>query len=264
MGSRSGERLRLSRTIRRLSPFSKYPDGNDTNRQPSPDHARSPSPARADAQRNVELLIAAAREAFTAHGPNASLDDIARAAGVGAGTLYRHFPTRLALFEAVYRDSVERLCADGERLAETEPPAEALVDWLKGFVTVVSQKRGLAAALTEEGRTSELFVQCHTMINATGATLLDRAKAAGAVREDLALGDLLKMAKAFALALRPHRREPPSPSACSFPVDGGLRPRNGASPRSDGPGRPTPTPCSRGNLRRAAATSSSFGVLVTP
>jgi AcrR family transcriptional regulator len=155
---------------------------------------------RADAQRNVELLIAAAREAFTAHGPSASLDDIARAAGVGAGTLYRHFPTRLALFEAVYRDSVERLCADGERLAATEPPADALVHWLKGFVTVVSQKRGLAAALTEEGRTSELFVQCHTMINATGAALLDRAKAAGAVRDDLALGDLLKMAKAFAIA----------------------------------------------------------------
>jgi AcrR family transcriptional regulator len=157
-------------------------------------------PQRADAQRNVERLIASAREAFAAHGPNASLDDIARAAGVGAGTLYRHFPTRLTLFEAVYRDSVERLCADGERLAATEPPAEALVDWLKGFVTVVSQKRGLAAALTEEGRTSELFVQCHSMINATGAALLDRAKAAGAVRDDLALGDLLKMAKAFALA----------------------------------------------------------------
>ena len=157
-------------------------------------------PRRADAQRNVERLIVAAREAFTTHGPNASLDDIARAAGVGPGTLYRHFPTRLALFEAVYRDSVERLCADGERLAATEPPAEALIDWLKGFVTVVSQKRGLAAALTEEGRTSELFVQCHTMINATGAALLDRAKAAGSVRDDLALGDLLKMAKAFALA----------------------------------------------------------------
>ena len=155
---------------------------------------------RADAQRNVERLIAAARDAFSVHGPNASLDDIARVAGVGAGTLYRHFPTRLALFEAVYRDSVERLCADGERLAATEPPADALVDWLKGFVTVVSQKRGLAAALTEEGRTSELFVQCHTMINATGAALLDHAKAAGAVRDDLALGDLLKMAKAFAIA----------------------------------------------------------------
>jgi AcrR family transcriptional regulator len=167
------------------------------NLSPFPNVVR---PRRADAQRNVERLIAAARDAFAAEGPNASLDDIARAAGVGAGTLYRHFPTRFALFEAVYRDNVERLCAEGQRLADTEPPAQALVDWLKGFVTVISQKRGLAAALTEEGRTSELFAQCHTMINATGGELLDRAKAADAVRDDVALGDLLKMAKAFAQA----------------------------------------------------------------
>jgi AcrR family transcriptional regulator len=166
-----------------------------------PKTAASPGRARrADAQRNAQRLIAAARAAFASHGPNASLDDIARDAGVGAGTLYRHFPTRLALFEAVYRDNVERLCADGERLAATDAPAEALVTWLKGFVTVVSEKRGLAAALTEEGRVSEVFAECHTMINATGGLLLDRAKAAGAVRDDVALADLLKMAKAFALA----------------------------------------------------------------
>jgi AcrR family transcriptional regulator len=164
-----------------------------------------PSPAiavraqRADARRNVERLIAAGREAFAIHGANAPLDDIARAAGVGAGTLYRHFPTRLALFEAVYRDSVERLCADGERLVATEPPAQALLDWLRGFVTVVSQKRGLAAALTEEGHTSELFAHCHAMINATGDRLLAQAKEAGTVRDDLDLGDVLRMAKAFAL-----------------------------------------------------------------
>ncbi len=171
----------------------------------TPSHPADPlAPAararRADAQRNAERLIAAARDAFATHGPNASLDDIARAAGVGAGTLYRHFPTRLALFEAVYRDSVERLCAEGERFAATEPPAEALVHWLRDFVEVVSQKRGLAAALTEEGRTSELFAQCHTMINATGGELLDRAKVAGAIRDDVALGDLLMIAKAFAQA----------------------------------------------------------------
>src|SRR5215216_1602056 len=148
---------------------------------PPPDARRQ----RADARRNVERLIAAAREAFAAEGADAPLDDIARAAGVGAGTLYRHFPTRLALFEVVYRDNVERLCADGERLAATEPPADALLDWLRGFVAVVSQKRGLAAALTEEGRASEVFAECHAMINATGAALLDRAKAAGAIRDDL-------------------------------------------------------------------------------
>src|SRR6476660_422478 len=90
---------------------------------------------RADARRNIERPIAAAREACAAHGPNASLDDIARAAGVGAGTLYRHFPTRLALFEAVYRDNVERLCAEGDRLAASEAAGPALIDWLQGFVT---------------------------------------------------------------------------------------------------------------------------------
>jgi AcrR family transcriptional regulator len=155
---------------------------------------------RADARRNVELLIAAARAAFAAEGANAPLDDIARAAGVGSGTLYRHFPTRLALLEAVYRDSVERLCAEGERLAATEPPTEALLDWLRGFVVVVSEKRGLAAALSDEGRAQSLFGECHAMINATGAALLDRAKDAGAVRSEVPLGDLLKMAKAFANA----------------------------------------------------------------
>jgi AcrR family transcriptional regulator len=185
---------------------------------------------RADAQRNVERLVAAAREAFAAHGPNAPLDDIARAAGVGAGTLYRHFPTRLALFEAVYRDSVERLCADGDRLAATELPAEALVDWLKGFVTVVSQKRGLAAALTDEGRASELFAQCHAMINATGAALLDRAKAAGAVRDDVALGDLLKMAKAFAHAAETSPEGPALAERLLVLAMDGFRPRErGAS-----------------------------------
>jgi AcrR family transcriptional regulator len=180
---------------------------------------------RADARRNIERLIAAAREAFAAHGPNASLDDIARAAGVGAGTLYRHFPTRLALFEAVYRDSVERLCADGERLAATESPADALIDWLQGFVTVVSQKRGLAAALTEEGRASEFFTECHSMINATGAGLLDRAKAAGAVRDDVPLGDLLKMAKAFAHAAETSPEGPALAERLLVLSMDGLRPR---------------------------------------
>jgi AcrR family transcriptional regulator len=180
---------------------------------------------RADAQRNVERLIAAAREAFAAYGPNAPLDDIARAAGVGAGTLYRHFPTRLALFEAVYRDSVERLCADGERLASSEQPGEALVDWLKGFASVVSQKRGLAAALTEEGRASEFFAQCHAMINATGGALLERAKAAGAVRDDVPLGDLLKMTKAFAYAAETSPEGPALAERLLVLAMDGLRPR---------------------------------------
>jgi AcrR family transcriptional regulator len=165
-----------------------------------PASASEARPLRADARRNIERLIATAREAFAAEGADAPLDDIARAAGVGSGTLYRHFPTRLALLEAVYRDSVARLCVEGDRLAATEPPAAALVDWLRGFVTVVSEKRGLAAALSDEGRAQPLFGECHAMINAAGAALLDRAKDAGAIRQEVPLADLLRMAKAFALA----------------------------------------------------------------
>jgi AcrR family transcriptional regulator len=188
----------------------------------SPAQARA---LRADARRNVERLIETAREAFATQGPNAPLDDIARAAGVGSGTLYRHFPNRVALMEAVYRANVERLCADGERLAATEPPAQALLAWLRGFVRVVSEKRGLAAALTEEGRTSELFAQCHTMINTTGGQLLDRAKAAGAVRDEVALGDVLKMAKAFALAAETSPEGPALAERLLVLSMDGLRPR---------------------------------------
>ncbi len=186
-------------------------------------------PLRADARRNVELLIAAARKAFAAEGPNAPLDDIARAAGVGSGTLYRHFPTRLALLEAVYRDNVERLCADGDRLAATEPPAEALVDWLRGFVTVVSEKRGLAAALSDEGRAQSLFGECHAMINASGSALLDRAKEAGAVRPDVDLADLLRMAKAFALAAETSPEGPALAERLIGLSMDGLRPRTSSA-----------------------------------
>ena len=195
----------------------------------APPVAAAAKARRADAQRNVERLISAARDAFAAHGPNAPLDDIARAAGVGAGPLYRHFPTRLALFEAVYRDSVERLCADGERLASMEQPGKALVDWLAAFAGVVSQKRGLAAALTEEGRTSELFAQCHAMIDATGRTLLDRAKAAGEMRDDVALSDLLKMAKAFAYAAETSPEGPVLAERLLVLAMEGLQPRDRAT-----------------------------------
>jgi AcrR family transcriptional regulator len=192
------------------------------NLQAPPSEARA---LRADARRNADLLIAAAREAFASNGANAPLDDIARAAGVGSGTLYRHFPTRLALIEAVYRDSVERLCADGERLAATEAPAAALFNWLRGFVTVVSEKRGLAAALSDEGRAQSLFGECHAMINAAGSALLERAKDAGAIRADVPLDDVLKMAKAFALAAETSPEGPALAERLLALSMDGLRPR---------------------------------------
>src|SRR5215216_6625186 len=106
------------------------------------------SPAlRADARRNRDRLIAAAREAFAERGAEASLDDIARRAGVGPGTLYRHFPTRLTLIEAVYRDGVEALCAEARDLMSSPSPGEALATWLRSVLSYAGEKRGLATAL---------------------------------------------------------------------------------------------------------------------
>ncbi len=156
---------------------------------------------RADAARNVQRLLAAAREAFAEHGSEASLDDIARRAGVGPGTLYRHFPNRGTLLEAVYLDGVRTLCAEGDRLLETEPPTEALIDWLRAFATYVTGKRGLAKSLLESvDNRDQIFRQSHEMINRTGTALLDRAKAAGAIRDDLELMDVIRLSNAIALA----------------------------------------------------------------
>jgi AcrR family transcriptional regulator len=186
-------------------------------------------PLRADAQRNVERLILAAREAFAAHGAGASLDDIARQAGVGSGTLYRHFPTRLSLMEAVYRDGVERLCATGDQLLESEPAADVLADWLRAFVTYVSQKRGLAGALNSGlGKDADLFAGCNAMIAETGGALMARAQEAGVLRRDVELMDLLRLTGAIAHA----GETSPEGSVLSerllqLAMDG-MRPRSGA------------------------------------
>ncbi len=170
--------------------------GGDTGQLPPADR-----PLRADARRNMELLVAAAREAFTEHGPSASLDDIAKRAGVGPGTLYRHFPNRLALLEAAYRDVVDRLCAEGDSLLETEPPGEALVAWLKRYVGYVGEKHGLAAALGSEGGLgSGVFAESKGKVYATGGALLARAKAAGAINPDAELIDVLQLVAAIAQA----------------------------------------------------------------
>ena len=160
----------------------------------------SPRPQRADAVRNVERLVSTARVAFAEKGPDASLDEIARRAGVGPGTLYRHFPTRLALLEAVYRDVVDGLCAEGERLRATEPPADALIHWLRWFVGYVGEKHGLAVALTSAGGDHGVFKQSRARVYATSGALLDAAKAAGAIRPDIALEDLFALVSAIAQA----------------------------------------------------------------
>ena len=146
-------------------------------------------PQRADAAQH--RLVATAREAFAQNGPDASLDEIARRAGVGPGTLYRHFPTRLALLEAVYRDVVDGLCAEGERLKTTEPPAEALIHWLRWFVGYVGEKHGLAAALTSAGGDHGVFKQSRERVYATGGELLALVSAIAQVGERAADDDEL-------------------------------------------------------------------------
>src|ERR1700759_1642840 len=113
---------------------------------------------RTDAQRNRERILEVAKQAFTRSGANTSLDDIAREAGVGAGTLYRHFPTRDALLEAVYRTEVEKLAAAEQKVSETMPPIEALRAWMLLFVDYIAAKHIIAPALnTFVGGPSKLY-----------------------------------------------------------------------------------------------------------
>lgn len=165
--------------------------------EPSP----TQRPMRADARRNYERLVAVARDAFAEHGVDTSLDDIAKRAGVGSGTLYRHFPTREALLEAVYLQRVEALCARVPDLLAAHPPGDALARWLREIVAHISALRGLAAVLlsasADHGQT---MARWHNQLRSAGAELLVDAQLAGAVRPDLAITDLLKLANAVALA----------------------------------------------------------------
>ncbi|MEU4790920.1 helix-turn-helix domain-containing protein [Micromonospora tulbaghiae] len=151
-------------------------------------------PKRADARRNYDALIAAAREVFGEHGASASLEEIARRAGVGIGTLYRNFPQRRDLFEAVYVEEVRALSASADDLAD-EPPWDALVGWLHRFVAYVATKRALAEELVHD---SEVFRTCRTEIYATGEPLLRRAQAAGEARPDAGFDDVIRLISGLA------------------------------------------------------------------
>ena len=135
---------------------------------------------RADGLRNRELLLAAAKEVFSAGGPGASLEAVARRAGVGIGTLYRHFPTRDALFEAVYRREVDQLGELAGRLAAEAAPVDALRHWLHALVETIATKKGMLATLelATEGK-SELFAYSSERMGTAARALLARAVAVG-------------------------------------------------------------------------------------
>lgn len=148
---------------------------------------------RSDARRNRERILEAAKEAFTRSGANTSLDDIAKQAGVGPGTLYRNFPTREELLEAVYRTEVERLAAAERRFAETLPPVEALRAWMFLFVDYIATKQIIAPALnTLVGGHSKVFEASYAQVWEAIRALVARAIASGDIREDLDPLDLLR------------------------------------------------------------------------
>jgi AcrR family transcriptional regulator len=160
-------------------------------------------PMRADARRNYERLITTARVAFMEHGTGASLDDIAKRAGVGSGTLYRHFPTRDALLHAVLRDRIDGLLAHaGELLAEPDPDA-ALGLWLRRYLAGAATPRGTATVIIEamsaEWAHTGLGSAAAAICTALGR-LLDRAQRAGSIRADIDPGDLLRLTNAIGVA----------------------------------------------------------------
>jgi len=163
-----------------------------TSTETIPD-VRSQRPKRADARRNYDKLIAAAREAFTEEGGSASLEEIARRAGVGIGTLYRNFPTRPDLLEAVYVEEVEAVCQTAEELL-VDPPWEALVAWLHRFLDYIATKQALSQELFSYlGREADVFRGCRTAFYAAGDKLLVRAQDAGVVRTDVAIDDVVML-----------------------------------------------------------------------
>jgi AcrR family transcriptional regulator len=163
---------------------------SDRMAKQSAENGRRP---RADAVRNRELVLEAAKAVFSAGGPDASLEAVAKRAGVGIGTLYRHFPTREALFEAVYRREVQQLSEFAEKLKSEADPVDALRRWLRSNVELVATKKGMLAALalTVHGP-SELYAHTFERLTKAVGALLERAVAAGEIRSDVSPEDLLR------------------------------------------------------------------------
>jgi AcrR family transcriptional regulator len=155
-------------------------------------------PQRADARRNYEKVLAAAREAFAEGGESTALEEIARRAGVGIGTLYRHFPNRQALVEALYLDEVDEVCRSAADFADAEP-WEALNGWFERFIAYLATKRALAHELLNYlDRDAQLFQSSRAALFEAGEPLLKRAQEAGAVRSDVEIGEVIQMVMGIA------------------------------------------------------------------
>jgi AcrR family transcriptional regulator len=157
--------------------------------------ARKP---RADGQRNRERLAAAAKAAFAETGPAASLEEIARRADVGIGTLYRHFPTRDAIIEAVYRREVEQLAAAATRLMDSRTPGKALHEWLRLLIDHIATKKVVAQAISPAvGGVAALYPASGARLTEAMSQLMARAMASGDIRDDVESADLLRALVGF-------------------------------------------------------------------
>jgi AcrR family transcriptional regulator len=170
-------------------------------------------PKRADARRNYDRLLAAAAEAFAQHGADdVSLEEIARRAGVGIGTLYRHFPHRQALLEAVYKDQVDALDALAAKLAVSESPGAALADWMRAFVGFARTKRSLSSAIAATvGKDSELVSSCSTTLRRCCGSLLVQAQEAGEARPEVQSTDILRLTHGLITATEMAPSDPGQP-----------------------------------------------------
>jgi len=178
---------------------------SETPQEPGPRTTAAPNRAgparapRADAKRNRERLLVAAKQAFAEVGPDVGLDEIARRTGVGIGTLYRHFPNRDAIVEAVYRREVQQLADAAARLLGSLPPGAALHEWMLLFVDYIATKKVIASALGSiAGGASELYASSWVRIKDAMALLVARAAASGDIRDDTDPDDLQRALVGFA------------------------------------------------------------------
>jgi AcrR family transcriptional regulator len=161
----------------------------------------TPRPMRADARRNYERLLVAAREVLVARGPEASIEEIAKAADVGVGTLYRHFPRRIDLIEAVYREDVDALVALAAEVAADREPWDGLVAWLEGFLAYAASKRTFLTELHEAfEKNPDLALQSREKIRNAAGTVLSRAQQADAARNDIDGADLMQLVGGMCMA----------------------------------------------------------------
>jgi len=158
---------------------------------------------RADARRNYERIVATAREVFFEHGVEAPLDDIVKRAGIGAGTLYRHFPTREVLIEAVYRQEIEEIANRAYELAKELSPQDAIREWFRDLIQFHVERHGLASALKAAiDEDSETFQHCKKQLRDAAWALLEPAQAVGAVRTDLDAVDLMRLSHGIGAGAR--------------------------------------------------------------